>query len=103
MALPLLLLPYLQAEVVDACLASGHLPFLLDGRLSASVKGAHAGVTGQALLPAMPALVSWLPGRLCQPGPIDQAQRLAHQYWQPSRACITRPLPALLALFHPQA
>ncbi|KAL4855050.1 Cyclin-C1-2 [Chlorella vulgaris] len=31
-----------KADVIDACLASGHLPFLLDGRLAARLRGGKA-------------------------------------------------------------
>ena len=33
-----------KQDVIDACLASGHLPFLLDGRLAATMRGEGRGV-----------------------------------------------------------
>lgn len=42
-----------KQDVIDACLASGHLPFLLDGRLAATVRGAW-GARGAAQEGACP-------------------------------------------------
>lgn len=43
---------YSKQDVIDACLASGHLPFLLDGRLAATMRGALP----QLRLPSLRAL-----------------------------------------------
>ncbi len=36
-----------KRDVIDACLASGHLPFLLDGRLAATLRGAGPQPAGR--------------------------------------------------------
>lgn len=33
-----------KEDVINACLASGHLPFLLDGRLAATMRGGLPGL-----------------------------------------------------------